>query len=120
MAVTRVNQGEIVEVPFELPDGSILPHPALVLSNEYLQDYEDGLFYAVLISTKNHYPEFTIPIEDSWVNKPLSKSSFFVTHIIDQFNVDEIMRRNNTYLKARYFDYVVDEIIKNVIGGKDE
>lgn len=52
MAVTKVNQGEIVEVPFELPDGSILPHPALVLSNEYLQDYEDGLFYAVLISTK--------------------------------------------------------------------
>ena len=48
MAITRVNQGEIVEVPFELPDGSILPHPALVLSNEYLQDYEDGLFYAVL------------------------------------------------------------------------
>ena len=48
MAVTRVNQGEIVEVPFVLPDGSILPHPALVLSNEYLQDYEDGLFYAVL------------------------------------------------------------------------
>ena len=45
MAVTRVNQGEIVEVPFELPDGSILPHPALVISNEYLQDYEDGLFY---------------------------------------------------------------------------
>ena len=33
---------------------------------------------------------------------------------------DEVMRRNNTYLKARYFDYVVDEIIKNVIGGKEE
>ena len=44
----HLQQGEIVEVPFELPDGSILPHPALVLSNEYLQDYEDGLFYAVL------------------------------------------------------------------------
>ena len=28
------------------------------------------------------------------------------------------MRRSNTYLKARYFDYVVDEIIKNVISGK--
>ena len=27
MAITRVNQGEIVEVPFELPDGSILPPP---------------------------------------------------------------------------------------------
>ena len=110
MAVTRVNQGEIVEVPFEMPDGSILPHPALVLSKEYLQDYEDGLFYAVLISTKNHYPELTIPIQDAWLNKPLTKSSFFVTHIIDQFN----------FLKEYFFDYVVDEIIKNVISGNEE
>lgn len=30
------------------------------------------------------------------------------------------MSRNNMYLKAYYFDYVVDEIIKNVIGGEDE
>ena len=30
------------------------------------------------------------------------------------------MKRSNTYLKARYFDYVVDEIIKNVFGGKEE
>lgn len=30
------------------------------------------------------------------------------------------MKRSNTYLKARYFDYVVDEIIKNVIGGKEK
>ena len=120
MAVTKVNQGEIVEVPFEMPDGSILPHPALVLSKEYLQDYEDGLFYAVLISTKNHYPELTIPIQEDWLNKPLTKSSFFVTHIIDQFNVDEVMGRTNTFLKEYYFDYVVDEIIKNVIRGNEE
>lgn len=120
MAVTKVNQGEIVEVPFEMPDGSILPHPALVLSKEYLQDYEDGLFYAVLISTKNHYPELTIPIQEDWLNKPLTKSSFFVTHIIDQFNVDEVMGRTNTFLKEYYFDYVVDEIIKNVIRGNED
>ena len=120
MAVTKVNQGEIVEVPFEMPDGSILPHPALVLSKEYLQDYEDGLFYAVLISTKNHYPELTIPIQEDWLNKPLTKSSFFVTHIIDQFNVDEVMGRTNTFLKEYYFDFVVDEIIKNVIRGNEE
>lgn len=120
MAVTRVYQGEMVEVPFEMPDGSILPHPALVLSKEYLQDYEDGLFYAVLISTKNHYPELTIPIQGDWLNKPLTKSSFFVTHIIDQFNVDEVMGRTNTFLKEYYFDYVVDEIIKNIIRGNEE
>lgn len=32
MAVAQVHQREIVEVPFTLPDGRILPHPALVLS----------------------------------------------------------------------------------------
>ena len=46
MAVTQVHQREIVEVPFTLPDGQILPHPALVLSCDDLQNVEVGLFYA--------------------------------------------------------------------------
>lgn len=37
MAVTRVRQREIVEVPILLPDGQILPHPALVISCDELQ-----------------------------------------------------------------------------------
>jgi hypothetical protein len=57
MAVAQVHQREIVEVPFSLPDGQILPHPALVISCDDLQNIEPGMFYAVLISTKNHYPE---------------------------------------------------------------
>ena len=32
MAVSNVYQREIVEVPFVLPDGKVLPHPALVIS----------------------------------------------------------------------------------------
>ena len=42
MAIKRVFQREIIEVPFSLPDGQILVHPALVLSSEELQDYEDA------------------------------------------------------------------------------
>ena len=61
MAVAQVHQREIVEVPFTLPDGQILPHPALVLSCDDLQNVEQGMFYAVLISSKNHYPQLTIP-----------------------------------------------------------
>lgn len=34
MAVSRVSQREIVEVPYLLPYGSIKPHMALVLSTE--------------------------------------------------------------------------------------
>ena len=50
MAVNSVYQREIVEVPFVLPDGKVLPHPALVVSCDDLQQMEPGLFYAVLIS----------------------------------------------------------------------
>ena len=29
MAVVNVEQREIVEIPFTMPDGTMLPHPAL-------------------------------------------------------------------------------------------
>lgn len=74
MAVAQVHQREIVEVPFMLPDGQILPHPALVISCDELQNVEPGLFYAVLVSTKNHHPELTIPI----------KSQPYFDHVIDR------------------------------------
>jgi hypothetical protein len=67
-----VSQREIVEVPYQLPDGSIKPHMALVLSTEKLLNAEDGMFYAVLISSKNINPEFTMEIKNEWLNKPLA------------------------------------------------
>ena len=43
MAVVNVEQREIVEIPFTMPDGTILPHPALVISRNELQVDEDGI-----------------------------------------------------------------------------
>lgn len=114
MAVTKVFQREIVEVPFDMPDGRILPHMALVISCDELQEYEDGLFYAVLISSKNHFPELTLPIQNEWLNKPLSKKSYFITHIVKDFNVDDVMARYNNYIKHDYFDGILKTIVKNI------
>jgi len=47
MAVSKVSQREIVEVPYQLPDGSIKLHMALVLSTEKLLHAEDGMFYRI-------------------------------------------------------------------------
>lgn len=115
MAVRRVQQREIVEVPFNMPDGRVLTHMVLVLSREELQDYEDGMFYGVLISSKNYFPELTIEIQPQWLNKPLSKKSFFVTHLIQQFNVDEVMTKYNMYIRAEYFESIVDRIVRNIV-----
>jgi hypothetical protein len=116
MAVNRVCQREIVEVPFILPDGAILPHPALVISRDELQEDEDGMFYAVLISTKQHFSDYVIKIENEWLNRPLAKQSFVVTHIVNMFNVEDIMGRRNCFIKQRYFHNVIDAIRKNIIG----
>ena len=100
MAVNKVSQREIVEVPYQLPDGSIKPHMALVLSTDKLQQAEDGMFYAVLISSKNLNPEFTIEIQNDWLSKPLSKQSYFVTHIVTFYRTDEVIQSFNNYVKS--------------------
>lgn len=117
MALARVHQREIVEVPFSLPDGQILPHPALVISCDDLQDVEPGMFYAVLISTKNHFPELTIPIQSDWLSSPLSKQSYFVTHIVNQFNVDDVIAHRKCFLRQPYFDHVINRIVATIVEG---
>jgi hypothetical protein len=117
MALNHICQREIVEVPFILPDGNVLPHPALVLSCDELQDVEPGLFYAVLISSKNHNPDLTIPIQSEWLSTPLPKASYFVTHIISPFNVEDVITRHSCYLRQPYFDQVVDRIVSIVVDG---
>ena len=99
MAVREVSQREIIEVPYQLPDGSIKPHMALVLSTEKLLIAEDGMFYAVLISSKNINPEFTLEIQDEWLNKPLSKQSYFVTHIVTYYQTGEVIQSFNNFVK---------------------
>lgn len=105
---------EIVEVPYQFPDGSIKPHMALVVSPARLQADEEGMFYAVLISSKNYNPQYTIEVKGEWLYKPLSKTYFFVTHILTFFTEDQILQRFNNFLKQPYYDLVVNKVVKSV------
>lgn len=115
--MNQIHQREIVEVPFVLPDGKILPHPALVISCDDLQIVEPGLFYAVLISSKNYIPELTIPIKSEWLSEPLPMESYFVTHIVNPFNVEHVICRHNCFLLKPYFDYVINKVVSNIVDG---
>lgn len=114
MAVEQVLQREIVEVFYRTPEGSIKEHPALVLSTEELLEEENGMFYAVLISTKNHHPKYTIKIEDEWLSHPMGKESFFVTHIVTFFKLEDVVQRKNTFVKSKYFDKVLEKIFESI------
>ena len=109
-----IHQREIVEVPYQFPDGSIKPHMALVVSSENLQEDEDGMFYAVLISSKNYNPQYTIEIKGDWLMKPLSKQSFFVTHILTFFTEDQVIQRFNNFIRQPYYDKVINKVINSV------
>ena len=71
----------------------------------------------MLISSKNHFPQLTIPIQNDWLSTPLTKASYFVTHIVSMFNVEDVLVHHNSFLRQPFFDDVVDRIIANIIDG---
>jgi hypothetical protein len=42
---------------------------------------------------------------------------FFVTHIVNSFNISDVISRFNCFLRKPHFDYVVDKVIANIIDG---
>lgn len=118
MAIKSVNQREIIEVPYLLPDGKIKNHPALVVSVPELQEKEDGMFYAVLNSTENFHPEYTIEIkpEDIVDEYNMQKKSYFVTHIVTYFLCRDIIQRKGAFVTQSKFNEVVDAVINNIFG----
>jgi hypothetical protein len=117
MAVSSVHQREIVELSFRFLDGVERVHPALVVSVDELQQNEEGMFYAVLISSKNIHPEYTIEIfPDDIIGGDMDKKSYFVTHIIAYFTLNDIISRRNQFIKKDKFNNVVNTIIDNIFG----
>lgn len=117
MAVSSVHQREIVEVSFRFLDGVERIHPALIISVDQLQEEEEGMFYAVLISSKNLHPAYTIEINpEDILGVNLDKKSFFVTHFIAYFTLNDIVSRRNQFVKKDKFNDVVNTIIDNIFG----
>ncbi|MCE5320107.1 MAG: type II toxin-antitoxin system PemK/MazF family toxin [Bacteroidales bacterium] len=115
-----VDQGEIVFVPFRLSDGEVIDHPALVVSQN-LTDFGDDIFYAVLISTKNHHDEYTIEISDEMLTSPLKEKSYFVTHQLDKFVYKEIHgidTRTKRFVKDEYIEGILNKVIETIFDMK--
>lgn len=109
----QVTQWEVVEVNFYMPEGGAKPHPCLVISNDELFDL-DGFFYGVLMTTKNYFPEYTIKITPEMLTKPQSKEGYFATHIISSFNMNDVISKGNTFLKAEFRAKVKNKIIESI------
>ena len=108
----KVGQRDIKEVNFELPDGSLKIHPALVLSNEHVLDVED-IFYAVMISTKPFNDEFTFKLNNSMLSKPLAKQSYVKCQLIQSCSIDEVISKISS-VHSVYFEQIKMMIFETV------
>jgi hypothetical protein len=74
----KYHQRDIVEVSFLFPDGTFKPHPAIIVSNDELQEAEDGMFYLVLITSNDWLnPQYSYPLTDKMlVGHTFAKQSY--------------------------------------------
>ena len=115
----KVNQRDIVEIAFFTgirPE----PHPAIIVSSNAIFEAE-GFFYAVLLSTKNHFPDFTIEIDPQMVNNARNlRSGFAVCHMLQIYTPDQIISRTGSTLKKPAFQDVISKITEVIFQETDE
>jgi hypothetical protein len=111
----NICQRDIVEIAF-YTGNKPEPHPALVVSKDDVFEAE-GFFYAVLLSTKNVFPEYTIEIMPDMINNPRNdRNGFAVCHMLQQFYPEDVITRTGASLKKDTFDRVIKQV-KGVIFG---
>ena len=90
----------------------ILP---LIVSNDQLQEDEEGMFYLVLITSNDRInPQYSYPLTDEMVNGfTFSKPSLVKCQIITGYIERDVNRRLGS-IKQEYFDEIVDKIVESI------
>jgi len=111
----KYRQKDIVEVNFQFADGTFKAHPAIIVSNDDLQEDEYGLMYLVLITSNRILnQQYAYPLSDEMVDGfTFSKPSCVKCQIIAGYVERDVLRRIGT-IKDQYFDEIVDKIIESI------
>lgn len=111
----NLHQRDIVEIAF-YTGNKPEPHPAIVVSVDEIFELE-GFFYAILLSTKNIFPDYTIEVSPSMINNPRNqRNGFAVCHMLQQFYVEDVITRTGASLKIDAFQKVVAKASEVIFG----
>ncbi|HUZ58895.1 MAG TPA: hypothetical protein VMU83_08940 [Hanamia sp.] len=100
----EVEQRDIIELIFELPDGRLKVHSALGVSNEDVLNAED-IFYTVMISKKPFNDDFTFELGNSMLTKALHKESFIKCQLLQSYFLNEVISIISS-VKPLYFEKI--------------
>jgi PST family polysaccharide transporter len=56
----------------------------------------------------------SLRIENEWLNKPMTETSFFVTHIVSFFQMRDVIKSSNRFVKQKYFDNILFKVIHSM------
>lgn len=104
----RYHQRDIVEISFMFPDGTFKPHPALIVSNDELQE-DEGFIYLCMISSKSYNPQYNYTITDDMLTVPMAKQSYVKCQLLVG-NIERDVLRKLSRMKQPFFDEVVEKI----------
>lgn len=108
----KYEQRDIVEVSFMFPDGTFKPHPALIVSNNELQE-EEGFIYLCMISSKAYNPQYNYTLTDEMLTIPMTKQSYVKCQLLVG-NIERDVIRKISRMKQPYFDEVVEKIKETI------
>lgn len=108
----KYSQRDIVEINFLFPDGSFKPHPAVIVSNDELQDNE-GYIYLCMISSKPYNLEYCFELDDEMLTVPMLKKSYVKCHILVG-DIERDVIRKISRMKQPFFDEMVDKVIQSI------
>ncbi len=93
-----IKQRQIVEVEFRLPpDGKFLRHPCIVLSNQEINDEEEG-FIGVMLTSQSDYrgDEYSFEIHNDMLTKPHTLPFCAARmHLIGNFLYKDIIKNSS-------------------------
>jgi mRNA-degrading endonuclease toxin of MazEF toxin-antitoxin module len=108
----KYKQGDIVFVNFLFPSGIFKEHPAIVISNDELQEEED-FFYLVMISTKNTFQKYAYELTDEMLTKQLPVKSYVKCQLLSGFTERDVIRRHGT-IKQPFINEIIDKVIISI------
>ena len=112
-----ISQRDIVEVPFNLPQG-VKPHPVIVLSNDDAIQ-EEGSFIGLMMTTDKTEDLYTFEITSEMLSKKLNVPySQARLHLISFFRVKEVVTTSNfnNKLKSEYFKELIKQVNRITFG----